>query len=230
MIGTLETATTGVWMRDSSAHMRANARQTTGKSAAATPGSESSYNVISWEEALAGKQSGIVVPQDADELQQMQAWFMDYLARNPAPDYAELPKLSDVMTSEKWQTLAEKYDPSSMTQEQYDAFLDELCEMGALHPEDLTDLGHSRYQFGFVKLTAESCRSYLANGADLPPVSYVPKFKDGARRINLLYWAQEEKAWQYYDADKGTWLQSHKAQAFQQIYDILQGMRAYGAA
>ena len=50
----------------------------------------------------------------------------------PYPGYVQLPNRSDVMTGEKWQTLAEKYDPSSIAPERYDAFLEKLCEAGHL--------------------------------------------------------------------------------------------------
>ena len=42
--------------------------------------------------------------------------------------------------------LSDKYDPSHMSQDQYDAFLDELVEKGALTPADTTWLGYHGLQ------------------------------------------------------------------------------------
>ena len=56
----------------------------------------------------------------------------------------------------------------------------------------------------------------------------MPKFEHGASRVNLWAWVQEEKSWKVYDEEQNNWVPSHKAEAFGQIYDILQGMRAYG--
>lgn len=157
----------------------------------------------------------------------MNAYFADYFARNPGT-HEEQPDLDETMTSGEWKALAEKYDPRSMTRAQYDAFLDDLREMGAINAEDLQILGHSAYQ-GMVKLTAENAFSCTTlNWEDLPAGGFVPKFEHGASRVDLWAWAQEEKSWKVYDEERNNWVPSHKAEAFEQIYDILQRMRAYG--
>lgn len=184
---------------------------------------------VSWREVMDGTAptASIVVPKDAEDRAAMNAYFVDYFARNPGT-HEDQPDLNETMTSEEWQTLAEKYDPSSMTQKQYDAFLDDLLEMGAINAEDLQILGHSAYQ-GMVKLTAENAFTCtVLNNEDLPVGGFVPKFEHGASRVNLWAWAQEEKSWKVYDEEQNNWAPSHKAEAFGQIYDILQGMRAYG--
>ena len=184
---------------------------------------------VSWREVMDGTAptASIVVPKDAEDRADMNAYFADYFARNPGT-HEDQPDLNETMTSEEWQTLAEKYDPSSMTQKQYDAFLDDLLEMGAINAEDLQILGHSAYQ-GMVKLTAENAFTCtVLNNEDLPVGGFVPKFEHGASRVNLWAWAQEEKSWKVYDEEQNNWTPSHKAEAFGQIYDILQGMRAYG--
>lgn len=184
---------------------------------------------VSWGELMDGTAptASIVVPKDAEDRAAMNAYFADYFARNPGT-YAEQPDLNEAMTAEEWKTLAEKYNPSSMTQKQYDAFLNDLRDMGAINAEDLQILGHSAYQ-GMVKLTAENAFTCtILNNADLPIGGFVPKFEHGASRVDLWAWAQEEKSWKVYDEEQNSWVPSHKAEAFGQIYDILQGMRAYG--
>ena len=46
------------------------------------------------------------------------------------------------LTGEELGELAEKYDPNSMTQEEYDALLEELVEKGVLKKSELTSLGY----------------------------------------------------------------------------------------
>lgn len=199
------------------------------KSAAGAQELTDQLKTVSWGEIMDGTAPtvSLVVPKDAEDRAAMNAYFADYFARNPGA-HADQPDLNKTMTAEEWQTLAEKYDPSSMTQTQYDAFLNDLRDMGAINAEDLQILGHSAYQ-GMVKLTAENAFGCtILNNGDLPVRGFVPKFEHGASRVDLWAWAQEEKSWKVYDEERNSWVPSHKAEAFGQIYDILQGMRAYG--
>lgn len=66
-------------------------------------------------------------------------------ARGPEP--ATRKKLTDRELAE----LADKYDPHNMTQDQYDAFLDELVEKGVLTRGDTTWLG----RHGLVRLDVD---------------------------------------------------------------------------
>lgn len=185
---------------------------------------------ISWSEALAGKQGDIIIAKDAEDRALRDAWFADYMERHPAPsleDYEPLPNLSDVLTDDDWKELASKYDPSCMTQQEYDCFLDDLVEMGALHTSDLADLGHSEYAPKWVLITAATLRPQMANESELPPGGSVPTFVDGRKYVNILYWAQEEKSWQYYDEDQNGWARDHKALAFGQIYQVLRQMQLF---
>lgn len=205
--------------------------RTSHKNAANTPNTAdaSQLKTVSWSEVVNGTAptASIVVPRDEEDRAAMNAYFADYFARNPGT-HEEQPNLDETMTSGEWKALAEKYDPRSMTRAQYDAFLDDLREMGAINAEDLQILGHSAYQ-GMVKLTAENAFSCTTlNWEDLPAGGFVPKFEHGASRVDLWAWAQEEKSWKVYDEERNNWVPSHKAEAFEQIYDILQRMRAYG--
>lgn len=93
--------------------------------------STAQLKTVSWSEVMDGTAptASIVVPKDAEDRAAMNAYFADYFARNPGT-HEDQPDLNETMTSEEWQTLAEKYDPSSMTQKQYDALLDDLLDMG----------------------------------------------------------------------------------------------------
>lgn len=205
--------------------------RTSHKNAANTPNTAdaSQLKTVSWSEVVNGTAptASIVVPRDEEDRAAMNAYFADYFARNPGT-HEEQPDLDETMTSGEWKALAEKYDPRSMTRAQYDAFLDDLREMGAINAEDLQILGHSAYQ-GMVKLTAENAFTCtILDCGSLPGGGFVPKFEHGASRVDLWAWAQEEKSWKVYDEERNNWVPSHKAEAFEQIYDILQRMRAYG--
>lgn len=205
--------------------------RTSHKNAANTPNTAdaSQLKTVSWSEVVNGTAptASIVVPRDEEDRAAMNAYFADYFARNPGT-HEEQPDLDETMTSGEWKALAEKYDPRSMTRAQYDAFLDDLREMGAINAEDLQILGHSAYQ-GMVKLTAENAFTCtILDCGSLPGGGFVPKFEHGASRVDLWAWAQEEKSWKVYDEERNNWVPSHKAGAFEQIYDILQRMRAYG--
>lgn len=135
--------------------------------------------------------------------------------------------------------LASRYDCTDMSQEEYDQLLDELLAAGELTEEDLKLLGHSRYASTMTPIDINTFKSgYLADLNELPPGNYIDGFYgsigieellnrlDGATsdvRINVLYWAQQEKSQKHYDPQTG-WTQDEKAQAFQKLYDILQRM------
>ena len=62
---------------------------------------------------------------------------------SPAQDtYAASPAARTKLSGPDLAGLSGRYDPHDMTQEQYDAFLDELVEKGALTREDVSWLGY----------------------------------------------------------------------------------------
>ena len=135
---------------------------------------------------------------------------------------------SGTLSKEDIKALAEKYNVSDMTQEEYDAFLDDLYERGLLTEEDLTALGHSEYKGMFRRLKPEEmCGAYLANCADFPAIGWQPGFALGQKHVDMLSMAQYEKSFQYFDEEKSEWLQSPKAVLYQKLYDVLYAMSMY---
>lgn len=65
--------------------------------------------------------------------------------------YEPEPAIRKKLTDRELSELAGKYDPRNMTQNQYDAFLDELVEKGVLTRGDTTWLGHH----GLVRLDVD---------------------------------------------------------------------------
>ena len=128
--------------------------------------------------------------------------------------------------------LATRYNPTDMTQGEYERFLDELYANGIVNESELFELEHSQYVPSVQKVSEEDLRvgyiSTLANGADLPPGGMVADFSMGAKRVNVLFWAQYEKSFKQYDTERGGWFQpTDKAAAFEKIYDILIMMTIY---
>ena len=187
-------------------------------------------SVVSWRDVMAGKTGDIVVAADEEDREAMEAWFADYWERNPGPspaDGASLPDPDQVLTQDDWKALASRYNPVHMSQAEYDSFLDDLCEMGLISTDDLTALGHSGYQMKMVKLTAADLEPKLLNRADLPAWGFVPTFQDGAKTVNVLWWAQAEKSWMVFDQTQNQWCPSYKSQLFDRVYQVLSGMMQY---
>lgn len=109
-----------------------------------------------WNGYLDGKLAG---HWGEDQFEEMVEWKRQYAPKtepNPAKapgtydpnDTFERRELTKDEIKELATRLAEKYDPSNMTQEEYDSFLDDLVEEGILSRNQLGQLGYH----GFVVL------------------------------------------------------------------------------
>ena len=125
--------------------------------------------------------------------------------------------------------LSNKYNPSNMTQMEYDNFLDDLFEKEVINENDLNTLGHSEHHISMSLVNLDEIRNggYLANNADLPSAGWQPGFAYGQKRVDVLAMAQYEKSFQYYDTKQNRWRQSIKAAAYNKIYDVLYAMSMY---
>lgn len=133
---------------------------------------------------------------------------------------AETPnrtKLSDHEIAD----LASKYNPNSMTQDQYDAFLDDLIEKGALSRFDALRLGHHGCRIldinaGSFASGGIECGSARAAsvGSDKPIQSLADA--DG----DLIRWLDSMLAWQ--DQDKAG--SNQKAEVLKVLQDIVKRM------
>lgn len=197
----------------------------------------SGVSTVSWADVMAGTalSASFVVCSSPEDRAAMQAYFSHAFSNAPALS-SEDDDLSAVLTDEEWENLNQKYDPSNMTQQEYDAFLTELHDMGLLSDEDLDLLsvcqdGHSSCtNVGGIHLSAVSpellgghCITSLTNNVDFPsgqPVGFV----SGKSYSNVIAMSAWEKAFQYYDQERSEWLPSRKAQAFQRLNAILQEM------
>ena len=95
-----------------------------------------------------------------DQLEEVNEWERQFVPEKPKPDPSKAPgkydsndtferrELTKQELNELAAGLARKYDPSHMTQEEYDSFLDDLVEEGILSRNQLGQLGYH----GFVVL------------------------------------------------------------------------------
>lgn len=174
----------------------------------------SSIATVSWAEVMAGTAPSVsfVVCNSPEDRAAMQEWFSNCFScapSLPSEDDEPIADLSNVLTDEEWKSLNQKYDPSSMTQQEYDAFLTELHDMGLLSNNDLDMLsvcedGHSSCtNVGGIHLSAVSpellgghCITSLTNNDDFPG-GHPTGFSSGQAYSNVIAMSAWEKTFQY---------------------------------
>ena len=89
-----------------------------------------------------------------DQLEEVNEWERQFAPEKPKPDPSKAPgkydsndtferrELTKKQLNELAARLARKYDPTHMTQEEYDSFLDDLVEEGILSRNQLGQLGY----------------------------------------------------------------------------------------
>lgn len=130
-------------------------------------------------------------------------------------------KLSDQEIAE----LAGKYDPRNMTQEQYDTFLDDLIDKGALSRFDAMRLGHHGWRIldinpGAFASGGIGCGTAYATSTDNSAGGPRQSLEDADG--DLMRWIENMLSWQ--DQDKAG---SHqKTEALKALHDIVKQMQA----
>lgn len=140
------------------------------------------------------------------------------------------------LTKEDIKELAANYDPTNMTQEEYDSFLDDLIEKGVLEKDDLKYIDYRGDAVPFGALVCVGKWDLLENGpfkgnmggtltwtgvsGSAPTVSYRPS--DG----NALAWAKRMSLWK---PSSGTtdWLEveNRRNDIFTVLADALDAMQ-----
>lgn len=140
------------------------------------------------------------------------------------PEVVTRTKLSDQEIAE----LSNKYDVRNMSQDQYNAFLDELVEKGALTRADTTWLGRSGLQRVDVDLDV-----LLTKGMAPGPITisstedFEAKMKESLEDAdgNLIVWLESMLARQKQGANGGTRDSSgQKTEALNALYGIIKRM------
>ena len=132
-------------------------------------------------------------------------------------------KLSDRKLAE----LASKYDPRNMTQGQYDAFLDELVEKGALSRFDAMRLGYHGWRVLDIDLDT------FAAGGMAGGTAYVTSLDDNDDKLihsveeangDLIRWLESMLARQDHGTSSATSGSRLQKEALGALYDIVKRM------
>lgn len=122
------------------------------------------------------------------------------------------------LTDEQLKHLTAAYDPENMTREEYQAFVDDLCEYGVLNEEDKDYICYSI----LTPLTSwsGSCRV-------VPDVPYSPyDHSFSSSKGNVLDWSKYLSSFEQYNEHTRSLEKSHEAILFGRIHKVLARMGA----
>lgn len=136
------------------------------------------------------------------------------------------------LTDQELAELASKYDPSNMTQDQYDAFLDELVEKGALSRSDALRLGYKGFRL--LDIDLESFATRGVGGGGMAYVTRAENYGDELKQSledvcnDLKSWLELMLARQYEGTDAITREGiRQRSEAMNALSDIVRRMEAY---
>lgn len=144
--------------------------------------------------------------------------LLDAIASGKSDTYEPEPTTRKKLTDREFAELADKYDPRNMTQDQYDAFLDELVEKGVLTRGDTTWLGYNglvRLDTDFDEIAAGKTGGACVINGDTPARSLDEAEGD------LLHWLESMLAKQ--DQWTGPSGRERK-EALDALYDVVKRM------
>lgn len=132
-------------------------------------------------------------------------------------------KLSDQEIAE----LADKYDPHNMTQDQYDTFLDDLMEKGALSRFDAMRLGYKGFRILDIDIATFATGGIGCGSAHVTSGGSVDRLKQTLEDTegDLMIWLESMMAQQDQGTDTATKEGSRqKAEALKTLHDIVKRM------
>lgn len=131
---------------------------------------------------------------------------------------ADNPDRPPLLSEEEFKALADRYDSSDMSQEDYEALFDELCGKGIFSPEDkdMMGLGPS----GLVKLDWGSIGTASCVPMGQDHGSFFP-----AEGGDLLSFARYQASFRFMDPVSGSWFKTKPASLYETLADILEQMR-----
>lgn len=137
------------------------------------------------------------------------------------------------LSSQDLAELAGKYDPHNMTQAQYDAFLDDLVEKGALSSSDAMRLGYKGFRVLDIDLAAFAAGHGGGGTAYVTRVeNYGDELKQSLEDVcnDLIGWLELMLARQYQGTDAVTREGiRQRTEALNTLSDIVRRMEAYRA-
>lgn len=134
--------------------------------------------------------------------------------QNPLPPFSETNRQNrgdGILSKEERADLAGRYNPTDLTQEEYRALMDELCEMGIFDQEDKPYLSCGGMMFVHV---SEPCMEI----SPLIGVSY-PTLE--SCNGNVLGWSRYQASFSRYDEATQTFSKSRKASLHCKLATVL---------
>ena len=153
----------------------------------------------------------------------------DRVYREAEASYVKRVPMQVKLTDEQKKYLAETYERTDMTEEEYHAFAKDLYEFGILDDQDLADLGvtpgdGSADFFGACMLVGVGgMTTSTVRYSPLPPnQNYLGIYRFGGG--NVLDWARYQASFQLCDTDTQSWGYDRFGHLFNRLYSVLEQM------
>ena len=153
----------------------------------------------------------------------------DRVYREAEASYVKRVPMQVKLTDEQKKYLAETYERTDMTEEEYHAFAKDLHEFGILDDQDLADLGvtpgdGSADFFGACMLVGVGgMTTSTVRYSPLPPnQNYLGIYRFGGG--NVLDWARYQASFQLCDTDTQSWGSDRFGHLFNRLYSVLEQM------
>lgn len=153
----------------------------------------------------------------------------DRVYREAEASYVKRVPMQVKLTDEQKKYLAETYERTDMTEEEYHAFAKDLHEFGILDDQDLADLGvtpgdGSADFFGACMLVGVGgMTTSTVRYSPLPPnQNYLGIYRFGGG--NVLDWARYQASFQLCDTDTQSWGYDRFGHLFNRLYSVLEQM------
>ena len=153
----------------------------------------------------------------------------DRVYREAEASYVKRVPMQVKLTDEQKKYLAETYERTDMTEEEYHAFAKDLYEFGILDDQDLADLGvtpgdGSADFFGACMLVGVGgMTTSTVRYSPLPPnQNYLGIYRFGGG--NVLDWARYQASFQLCDTDTQSWSYDRFGHLFNRLYSVLEQM------
>ena len=153
----------------------------------------------------------------------------DRVYREAEASYVKQVPMQVKLTDEQKKYLAETYERTDMTEEEYHAFAKDLHEFGILDDQDLADLGvtpgdGSADFFGACMLVGVGgMTTSTVRYSPLPPnQNYLGIYRFGGG--NVLDWARYQASFQLCDTDTQSWSYDRFGHLFNRLYSVLEQM------
>ena len=153
----------------------------------------------------------------------------DRVYREAEASYVKRVPMQVKLTDEQKKYLAETYERTDMTEEEYHAFAKDLHEFGILDDQDLADLGvtpgdGSADFFGACMLVGVGgMTTSTVRYSPLPPnQNYLGIYRFGGG--NVLDWARYQASFQLCDTDTQSWSYDRFGHLFNRLYSVLEQM------